>query len=241
MHFPAFQMPGSLLGLSPIQVAARSIGVGLAAERFASNWFKDGAAPSSILTSEKALDDPESRRLQAKFAAAHGSQSRFPAVLSGGVTWQPITITPEESQFLATQQFSVSQIARLYGVPPHMIGDVERSTSWGSGIEQQSIGYVTHTLSSWNSMLDGRMTQLRPRTEYVRTDVNGLLRSDSKTRFESYVQARMAGWLSVNEIRAMEEREPVEGGEGYIQPLNMGPLGSNPLNPDTPPDQGPAA
>jgi HK97 family phage portal protein len=229
VHFPAFQVPGSPLGLSPLQVSAQTVGVGLQAERFAGRWFIDGAAPSSVLESETQIDDEQARRLQARWMAAHGSGSRFPAVLSGGVTWKPVTITPEESQFLQTQQFSVAQIARLFGVPPHMIGDTERSTSWGSGIEQQHIGYLTHTLGPWLQMIDGRMSTLIPRGQYVRSSTASLLRADSMSRFQSYVQARMAGWLSVNEIRALEEMPPVPDGDGYLQPLNMGPLGVDPL------------
>lgn len=234
VHFPAFRVPGKPFGSSPIQIAAQAIGVGLAAERFAGNWFRDGAAPSSVLSVDATLDDAEARLLQAKWAAAHGSGSRFPAVLSGGAKWSPVTITPDESQFLETQQFSVAQIARLYGVPPHMIGDVERSTSWGTGIEQQHIGYLTHTLTPWLALLDGRMSTLIPRGQYVRSTTTALLRSDAKTRFESYVQARMAGWLSVNEIRALEEMEPVGDGDGLLQPLNMAPLGHTPTPGGTP-------
>lgn len=228
VHFPAFQVPGRPLGLSPIELAAAAIGVGLSAEDFAGNWFEDGAAPSSILESEVKLNDDDSRKLQAKWAAAHGSGSRFPAVLSGGVTWTPISITPDESQFLETQKFSVGQVARVYGVPPHMIGDVEKSTSWGTGIEQQHISYITHTLMPWIQSLDGRMTQLRPADEYVRTNTSAMLRADFKTRATAYTQARTAGWMSVNDIRALEEMAPVEDGDTYIQPLNMGPLGTQP-------------
>lgn len=236
VHFPAFQLPGSPLGFSPLQIAAQAVGVGLQAERFAGRWFVDGAAPSSVLETDQSLDDEQARRLQAKWMAAHGAGSRFPAVLSGGVSWRPVTISPEESQFLETQRFSVAQIARLFGVPPHMIGDTERSTSWGSGIEQQHIGYLTHTLSPVIQVIDGRMTTLLPRGQYVRSNTASLLRADSMTRFQSYVQARMAGWLSVNEIRALEELPPVDDGDGYIQPLNMGPLGSDPLNPSEVPN-----
>lgn len=228
VHLKRFSLPQELHGLSPISAARLGIGIGLAAERYGARWFGQSANPSSVLETDLNPGQDAIKNLQTQWVESHGGK-RLPAVLTSGFKWRPISITPEESQFLQTRQFQVSQIAMLFGVPPHMIGDTQRSTSWGTGIEQQSIGFVTYTLRPWLSCIEQAWSSLLPRGQYVRFNVDGLLRGDVKARHESYTQARNAGWLSVNEIRELEDRAPVEGGDDYLQPLNMGPLGSDPL------------
>jgi HK97 family phage portal protein len=147
-------------------------------------------------------------------------------VLSGGFKWKPITITPEESQFLETRKFQVTEIARLFGVPPHMIGDLERSTSWGTGIEQQSIGFVTYTLRPWLTRIESALSKQLPGGQFVKFNVDGLLRGDSKSRHESYRLGLDGGYYSPNEVRAWEDLAPIENGDSYRQPLNFGPLGA---------------
>ena len=119
-----------------------------------------------------------------------------------------------------------ADIAGIFGVPPHMIGDVERSTSWGSGIEQQSLGYVIYSLMPWLTRLERTVRQLLGDPNlYVKFDPDGLLRGDTTQRYSAYAQARQWGWMSVNDIRAKEDEEPVDGGDQYLQPLNMVPAG----------------
>jgi HK97 family phage portal protein len=232
-HIRGFTPPGSLEALSPIGLARHSIGLGLAAQRFGSTWFRDGAAPSGQLTTDQHLTPDQVQQNQQQWISTHGGR-RLPAVMTGGMKYEPITITPEESQFLATREFSVKEMAMLVGVPPHMIGDVDRSTSWGSGIEQQSIGFVTYNLRSWLTRIEAVMSHQLPRGQFVRFNVAALLRGDTKSRYEAYTQARNAGWLNVDEIRELEDRPPVPDGAGasYIQPLNMGPLGHDPTDGD---------
>ena len=228
VHIRRFSLPGELHGLSPIAAARQGIGLGLAAERYGARFFADSANPSSVLETDQDLTEEQALRNQQAWIDSHGGRRR-PAMLSGGLKWRPISITPEESQFLQTRSYQRSEIAMLFGIPPHMIGDTEKSTSWGTGIEQQGIGFVTYTLTNWLNPIESAFSKLLPRGQYARLNVNALLRGDMKARFDAYVSARNAGWLNVNEIRELEDRAPVPNGDDYIQPLNMGPLGSDPL------------
>ncbi|MFX0573111.1 phage portal protein [Nocardia nepalensis] len=236
VHLRRFVLPGSLIGLSPIEQARQSIGLGLAAERFGARWFGQSANPSSVLETDQPLSADAVTHLQKQWISSHGGR-RHPAVLSGGVKWRPISITPEESQFLETRKFQRAEIAMLYGVPPHMIGDTEKSTSWGSGIEQQSIGFATFTLRPWLTCIEDALSDLLPRGQLAKFNVGGLLRGDQRARYDAYASARNAGWMSVNEIRALEDLPPIPGGDSYIQPLNYGPLGTDPTSSDEPTPQ----
>lgn len=228
-HIRAFSLPGQDVGLSPVMMARHSLGLGLAAQEYGAKWFRDGASPSSVLETEQSLEDDQVRRVQRSWVASHGGRRR-PAVLSGGFKWKPIQITPEESQFLETRQFQGVEIAQLMGVPPHMIGIVDRSTSWGTGIEQQSIGFVTYTLRPWLTRIEAAMTDALPRGQFVKFNVDGLLRGDHKSRNEAYRIAIEGGWRNPDEVRALEDLPPIPGGVGakFRQPLNFGPLGADP-------------
>ena len=239
VHIKRFSLPGSLHGISPINEARQAIGLGLAAERYGARWFGESADPSAVLESDQDMTSEQVKRNQLEWLQSRGGK-RHPAVMSGGLKYKRISITPEESQFLETRRFQRSEIAMLFGIPPHMIGDVERSTSWGTGIEQQSIGWVRFGLRAWLTCIESAYSSLLPRGQFVRFTIDALLRGDTKSRYESYVQARNAGWLNVNEIRELEDRPPVDGGDEYLQPLNMGPLGSDPLaaKAGAPPEEG---
>lgn len=224
-------LPGQVVGLSPLEQARQAIGLGLAAERYGARWFGDSADPSAVLETDANLPSDEATAVMRSWVASHGGR-RHPAVLSGGLKYRPITITPNESQFLETRGFQRGEIAMFFGIPPHMIGDVDKSTSWGKGIEQQSIGFVQFSLMPWLRVIEAAYSRvLLPRGQYMRFNVSALLRGDLMTRYTAYTQARNAGWLNVDEIRALEDMPPVPDGSGesYIQPLNMGPLGSDPL------------
>ena len=145
-------------------------------------------------------------------------------MLSDGAKWHQLSIAPDEAQFIETRRFQLNEIARLYRVPPHLIADVDRSTSWGTGIEEQSIGFVVYTLRPWIVRLERALSELIPGNGYVRFNVEGLLRGDTKSRYEAYAVARQWGWLSVNDIRDLEDLDPVTGGDTYLSPLNMNPL-----------------
>lgn len=227
-HVRGFSVPGMPVGLSPIGQARQMIGTGIAAEKFGARWFGDSANPSAVLESAENVGEEEALESMVRWEASHGGRRR-PALLSGGLKYRQISISPEESQFLETQRFNVGQVARLFGVPPHMIGDVERSTSWGSGIEQQAIGFVTYTLGPWIRRFEEALSPLLPGQQYVKFNVDSLLRADSSTRWDNYLKARQIGAINVNEIRAREDLAPIgPDGDEYVQPLNWGPLGSVP-------------
>ena len=221
--------------MSPIRQAAVAIGMGLEAENYGYRYFRDSAQPSSVLETDQQLDDAAIRQQQQNWISSHGGRRR-PAVLSGGFKWRPISISPEESQFLETRRYQKGEIAMMYGIPPHMIGDTEKSTSWGTGIEQQSIGFAIYTLRPWLSCVENAMGQLLPRGQFVRFDTSALLRGDLKARYDAYRVARETGWMSVNEIRLHEEMEAI-GPEGdvYLQPMNYAPLGYDPTEKPEPP------
>lgn len=241
VHIKRFPIAGCALGMSPVEKAAAAIGLGLSAERYGLNYFRDSANPSSVLESDLPLDDDQTKRLQKQWVGSHGGRRR-PAILSGGVKWRPIAISPNESQFLETRSYQRGEIAMLFRIPPHMIGDTEKSTSWGTGIEQMSIGFVTYTLRPWLTCIEQALSRLLPRGTFVKFNIDGLLRGDVKTRWEAYQLGRDAGVYSVNDIRAMEDLAPVSDGEGRIQPMNFAPLGYEPPEPTqpTPPVEPPA-
>lgn len=230
IHIRRFTLPGELEGLSPIRQAAQAIGISLAAERYGARFFGDSATPSSVLEAEGTVPDAEAVRTMKSWVSSHGGR-RVPALLSGGLKYRTISITPEESQFLATREFARSEIAMFFGIPPHMIGDTSKATSWGSGIEQLGIGFVKYTLLPWLRCMEATYSRvLLPRGQFMRFNVNGLLRGDTLSRYNSYTQARNAGWLNVNEIRGLEDMPPIgPDGDSYIQPLNYGPLGVDPM------------
>ena len=238
LHIRRLTLAGGIMGLSPIEMARQGIGLSLAAERYGAHWFGDSADPSSVLETDTNLPDAEAQRVMKSWVSTNGGR-RHPAVLSGGLKYRPIAISPNESQFLETRSFQRSEIAMIFGVPPHMIGDTAKSTSWGTGIEQQKMGYVQFSLLPWLRCIETAWSQvLLPRGQYVRFNLDSLLRGDTATRYGAYVQARNAGWLSVNEVREKEDMPPVpNGGDDFLQPLNMGILGETPAPPpaDPPP------
>lgn len=224
LHVRGFTVGGPV-GLSPIAYARQTIGRGVAAEKFQSQWLGDGAIPSSILSTDQQMSREQAQRNQEEWIASHAGRRR-PAFLSGGLKWAAITLSPDDAQALETEKWTVQKIARLYRVPPHMIGDLERATF--SNIEHQAIDFVTHTLNPWLVRIEQAMRWLLPFGVYPRFNVAGLLRGDTLARYQAYAQARTAGWLNVDEIRELEDRPPVVGGAGkdYLQPMNMVPLGT---------------
>ncbi|WPH57626.1 portal protein [Mycobacterium phage WXIN] len=230
VHIKRYPVAGCAVGMSPIEYAASAIGLSLSAERYGTRWFRDSANPSGILSTEQELDSTQITQAQKSWIKSHQGR-RLPAVLGGGLKWSPIHITPNESQFLETRQFQKSEVAMWFGIPPHMIGDTEKSTSWGSGIESMSIGFVTFTLMPWLVCIEQAFTRLLPRGQQAKFNASALMRGDYKTRQEGYQLAIQNGHMSPNEARALEERPPIEGGDIYLQPMNFVPLGYIPPDP----------
>lgn len=226
LHLPAFGYDG-VCGVSPIRVARQGIGLALAAEEYGARLFGSGSLASGILQTDQRLTqeqaDALSARWRAKRAGLKGAHETI--ILDSGAKFQQLTIPPEDAQFLQSRSFQISEVARMFGVPPHMLMDTDKSTSWGTGIEQQSIGFVVYTLRPWLTRVEQRLTRLlRPQAVYARFAVEGLLRGDSAQRAAFYKTMTDIGAYSINEVRELEERAPVDGGNVHHIPLNMGPL-----------------
>jgi HK97 family phage portal protein len=243
IHIRRFTLPGEPWGLSPVKQAAVAIGMSLGAEEYGFRYFKESANPSGVLMSDQDLDEKQVERQQKNWVASHGGR-RLPAVLSNGFKWQTLTISPEESQFLATRQFQRSEICLMYGVPPILIGDTKETTAWGTGVEQITLGAITFTFRAWTACMESMISACLPRGQFVRFDFDALLRGDIEGRYKAYAQAlggqTANGWLVANEVRAREEMDPVKGGdELYISnrmmPAGFPPAANNPPPPATGP------
>ncbi len=227
LHIPGFGFDGTV-GVSPVTAARQGLGLALAAEEFGAKFFGSGTLATGILRTEQKLSpgkaDELQERWQAKRAGLGNAHSTI--VLDSGADFTQLTIPPDDAQFLETRKFQVAEVARMFGVPPHMLMDTDRSTSWGTGIEQQGIGFVVYTLRPWLTRVEQRVSQMvRPESVYARYSVEGLLRGDSTQRQAFYQGMWNLGAFSTNEIRALEELPPVDGGDVRYRPLNMGLLG----------------
>ena len=227
MHLPGFGYDG-VCGISPIRAARQGIGLALSAEEYGARLFGSGSLASGILQTDQRQRPEQADALQARWkqkaqGLAHAHEA---VVLDSGVTWHQLTIPPEDAQFLESRKFQVIEIARMFGIPPHMLMDVERSTSWGTGIAEQTLGFVIYALQNWLIRTEQRVSQLlQPQNVYAKYSLQGLLRGDPNTRASFYTQLWNIGVFSTNDIRRFEELSPVEGGDMRYRPLNMGQLG----------------
>lgn len=227
LHIPGFGYDG-VCGVSPIRAARQGIGLALAAEEYGARLFGSGSLATGILQTEQRLDQASADALKARWKAKVSglASAHETVVLDQGAKFQQLSIPPEDAQFIESRRFQISEIARMYGVPPHMLMDTDRSTSWGSGIEQQGIGFVVYTLRPWLARVEQRVTKLlRPQAVYAKYVVEGLLRGDSGQRAAFYTSMWNIGALSTNDIRRLEDMAPVDGGDTRYRPLNMGELG----------------
>jgi len=239
-HVAGLSLDGQI-GMSVLAYAANSLGLALSAESFASRFFSNDARPVGALKSDKELSQAAQERLRENWDSIYGhglANSGKVAILEDGLSYEMLSFNPEDSQLLEMRHFSVADVARWWNVPLHMLQSESKDTSWGSGIEQLAIGFVTWTilpwLKRWEQAINRRLI-LAPQTFYAEHEVAMLLRGDQKTRFDSYWVARQAGWMSANDVRMLENMTPI-GPEGdiYLQPSNMVEAGSPP-EPSAPP------
>lgn len=229
LHIPGLGFDG-LVGYSPIAMAKNAIGLAIATEEYGSKFFANGAAPSGVLEHPGTIKDP--KRVRESWMSQFGgsANSNKIAVLEEGLKYTPISISPEQAQFLETRKFQINEIARIFRVPPHMVGDLEKSSF--SNIEQQSLEFVKYTLDPWvvrweQSIQRTLLTPEEKKTYFVKFNVEGLLRGDYQSRMSGYATARQNGWMSANDIRELEnlDRIPAEdGGDLYLVNGNMLPL-----------------
>ena len=231
LHVPGLGFDG-LVGYSPIAMAKNAIGLAIAAEEYGSKFYANGAAPSGVLEHPGTLKDPTRVRDSWNSTFGGSSNSHKVAVLEEGMKYTPISISPNEAQFLETRKFQINEIARIFRVPPHMVGDLEKSSF--SNIEQQSLEFVKYTLDPWvirweQALYRTLLSEEEKKTFFFKFNVEGLLRGDYQSRMQGYATARQNGWMSANDIRELEDldRIPAElGGDLYLINGNMLPLES---------------
>jgi len=220
----------SYVGLSPVLLHANAIGHAQAIQQYAGKSFANGTALSGVIERPKespAIKEQSSvNRIvsdwEEKFTGA--SNAKKVALLQEGMTFRPLSMTNADAELIAVLKLMALDIARIYKVPPHMIGELDKATF--SNIEHQGIQFVIYTLLPWIRRHEQAMMRdfLLPneRSEYyIEFNVSGLLRGDQKSRFDAYAIARQWGWLSANDIRRLENLPPIAGGDKYLVPLNM--------------------
>ena len=225
-HVKGLSLDG-VTGLSPISQAREAVGLSLATEEYGAKFFGNGARPGGVLEHPGILKDPEKLRESWNKVYQGTRNSHKVAVLEEGMKYHTIGIAPEDAQFLETRKYQVNEICRIFRVPPHLVGDLERATF--SNIEHQSIEFVQHTIRPWlvrweqaisRSLLDEKERLLY----FSRFNVDGLMRGDYKSRMEGYAIGRQNGWLSANDIRHLEDLPPIpkeQGGDAYLVNGNM--------------------
>jgi HK97 family phage portal protein len=222
VHLIGLSFPESPTGMSAITYARTSIGLGIAAEQFGAQFFGKGAHMTGIITVPGDLDKERARAMKEAFEASHSGlkNAHSAGILSGGADWKPISVTPEDAQFLGTRAAQNLDIAMLFGVPPHMLGQTDKTTSWGTGIEQQTMGFLTFTLEDWLGPFEDAWSAMLPAPQTASFNRNALLRTDEAGRYAVYSAARAAGILTQNEIRARENYPPIDGGDDIAAGLN---------------------
>ena len=217
---------GGILGMSPITQCRNAIGWGMDVEEFGRTWFKNSAKLSGILKTERALSEQAIDRLRNSFNKNYSQLSggNQTAVLEEGLEFQPLSVSADNAQFLQSREFSISEVARIFNVPPHLLKDLTKSSF--NNIEMQSQEFVTYSLMPYLNKIELEMnTKLFRKTnigkEYIKFNVNSLLRGNIKDRSDYYKTAITNGWLSINEVRAKEDENKIEDGDKHFIPLNM--------------------
>ena len=229
LHIPGLGFDG-LVGYSPIAMAKNAIGMAIACEEYGAKFFANGAAPGGVLEHPGTIKDPQRVRESWQSTFGGSGNANKIAVLEEGMKYTPIGISPEQAQFLETRKFQINEIARIFRVPPHMVGDLEKSSF--SNIEQQSLEFVKYTLEPWvirweQSIQRTLLTETEKAQYFVKFNLEGLLRGDYQSRMNGYATARQNGWMSANDIRELENLDRIpaeEGGDLYLINGNMLPL-----------------
>jgi HK97 family phage portal protein len=233
-----------LSGLSPVRLHRESIGLAMATEEHGARLFSNGANPGGVLEHPGILTDEAYKRLKESWSERHAglSNAHKPAILEEGLKWTALGMSNEDAQFLETRKYQVTDIARIFRVPPHMVNDLDRATF--SNIEQQSIDFVVNTLRPWLVRIEQAISRdlILPSQQadyFAEFLIDGLMRGDIQSRYRAYATGRQWGWLSANDIRRLENQNPIENGDVYLSPTNMTPANQlsqtpDPSNPNDP-------
>jgi HK97 family phage portal protein len=214
---------GGDYGLDPIMnVAKQAVGLGLATEEFGGRFFGQGQQPSGVIEANGSVNDADLKIMATTWTESQGGlkKAHLPAVLANA-RWRQLQVNNDSAQFIETRRFQINEIARLFRVPPHLISDVDRSTSWGTGIEEQNLAFIRWTLLPWINRLEHAFNAMLPRGQVVKFNTASLERADLTSRYQAYGVGRQWGFLSANDIRALEDLAPVPEGNIYLSPLNM--------------------
>lgn len=223
--------PDGICGLNPIQYAATAVGLAVSTEQHGANLFRNGTKVGGVLEHPGKLSPEAATQLRADWESLHRGphNAHRTAVLEGGMKYHEMGMTSEDAQFLESRQFQVIEICRIFRVPPHMVYDLARATF--SNIEHQGLEFVKFTLMPWLTRWEAGITKsliVDDDQYFAEHNVDGLQRADTQTRFASYATGKQWGWLNTNEIRSFENMNPVEGGDIYLQPMNMSEAGAPP-------------
>ena len=242
LHIRGITLPGYLYGLSPVEMARQTIGLGLGAEKHGSKQMANAATPSVVVSVDGKVDDDAAERFSTRFAKRFAGidNAGKPITIGGGAKITQLTMTNDQMQFLETRKFQVSDVARWFRTPPHMIGDIQNSTSWGTGIEQQNIMFVQHTLTPWIVRIEKALSPYVPPTDrgvetYLKMNTNALMRGDMAARAEymsrkiEHAAARPQDW------NALDDENPLPGGDKLWMSQNLQALDADglPIEPPT--------
>ena len=232
LHIPGLSFDG-ISGVSPITLARQSLGLSMAIESFGAGYFGRGARPGGVLTFPGQLSPEARQNLRRSFEELHagGANSHRVALLEAGLKWEAIGVPPDDSQFLQSREFQIIEVARWFNLPPNKLKDLSK-TSYNS-LEQMEISFVVDTLRPWlvrwEQQLNRKIIRPKDRGSYFfEHNVDGMLRGDQASRYTAYSVGRNWGWLSVNEIREKENMNPIDGGDVYMQPMNMQAINTAP-------------
>lgn len=231
LHIPGLGFDG-LIGYSPIAMARNAVGMAIATEEYGAKFFANGANPGGVLEHPGTVKDIQRIKESWNTSYQGSGNAHKIGLLEEGMKFHAIGIPPEQAQFLQTRKYQLNEIARIYRIPPHMIGDLEKSSF--SNIEQQSLEFVKYTLDPWvirweQALQQSLMLPSEKHTFFVRFNLDGLLRGDYTSRMNGYSVARQNGWMSANDIRELENMNRIpaeEGGDLYLVNGNMSKLSS---------------
>ncbi|MFE2245257.1 phage portal protein [Streptomyces lavendulae] len=230
LHIPGMMLPGEFTGVSPISYARESIGLALAAQTYGAKFFANGAMPGAVVEVPGAMSEDGLKRAREAWRLANSGaeNAHRVALLTEGAKFSKVTMSPDEAQFLQTRQFQVPEIARIFGVPPHLISDATNSTSWGSGLAEQNQAFAMFSLRPWLERIEAGFTRLlfaesANRQLFVKFSLDGIQRGAPKERMDMYSIGLQQGIYSIDEVRAWEDMEPLADGMGAVHrvPLNL--------------------
>jgi HK97 family phage portal protein len=236
LHFVCLSFNG-LTGKSPLSMAREAVAIGLAAQEYGARFYSNGANAGGVITAPGRLNTEVVKRLRESWnrAQSGNSNSHSTAILEEGMKYEKIGLDPEAAQFLQSRKFQVNEIARIFRIPPSYLADLENSST-RANVEQQAIQFVRDCITPYVRRMEVELNRKLFREDepnlYAYFTMEGLMRGDLQGRYDAYATARQWGWLSVNDIRDLENLNPVEGGDIYLQPLNMVQSGQDDTNVD---------